>query len=64
MTPLLHPSKSSPDTLFIRTKYINFGVQGNRESKQKDKVKKRYDFDDDESFDKNSEEFVNIENDA
>lgn len=33
-------SRLSPDTLIIRNKYINYGVQGKRESKNKVRGKK------------------------
>lgn len=62
VAPLLLPQKLFSDTLFVRTKYINYGVQGRRESKHKDKSKDK--FDEDEYTDPNFEEFVNIENDV
>lgn len=55
-------SKFLPHLEIVRNKYINYGVQGNRNSKQKSVVNKNVDIlDDDENH---LEELVNIESDA
>lgn len=55
-------SKCIPHLQIVRTKYINYGVQGSRENKQKPPASKTVDIlmDNDDNF----REMVNIESDA
>lgn len=49
----------------IRSKFINFGIQGNRDSKQKYNVKRKFGLDiDDNELNEHLENLVNIEEDA